>query len=243
MAVMLDEELAALKRFVTDRYEASGKPPDVVRTLDAHNERVLEHVDAIATGEGIDERDHEILRVIAILHDAAKADTHLMLHNEAGARIAGEKLLELGKDESFIHEVQRGIECHMGPFPFIEEEARKYAERTGVHLHFPKPLTSVDKLFYDADMLALIDVEGIEKVVMLRSTTAEFLAEDEAVAARDGSTARAAAYASAMESVRRAADTLHSATAKQIAEQLVAKAQQHIDTHLAAEASAASHPA
>lgn len=239
MAVMRDEELAALKRFVTERYEASGKPPDVIRALDEHNDRVLEHVDEIARGEGTDERSHEVLRVIAILHDVAKADTHLMLHNEAGARIAGDKLLELGKDEAFIHEIQRGIQCHMGPFPFIEEEAQKYAERTGVHLHFPKPVSDVDKLFYDADMLALIDIDGIEKVVTLRSTTPEFIEEDEATAARDGTTPRAAAYASAMQSVTRAADTLHSATAKRIAERLVAAAQTHIDAKLAAETSAA----
>src|SRR5207248_1419675 len=134
----------------------------------------------------------ELLKTIAILHDIAKADTPLMLHADAGSGDAVALLREIGKDGQFVVDVERGIRCHMGPFPFIDEEAEKYTARTGEHLHLPRPESKVEKLFYDADMLALIDIEGIEKVVVLRSTTAEFMEEDEQTAAADGSTPRAA---------------------------------------------------
>jgi hypothetical protein len=235
MSVMGAGEFEALMTYVSDRYAQSGKPADVVQALNQHNDRVLAHVEEIAKGEGLTTDDTDTLKTIAILHDAAKADTHLMLHAEAGADVAAEKLRELGKSEEFIKVVQQGILCHMGPFPFIEEEAKKYAERTGDHLHFPRPQTLVEQLFYDADMLALMDVDGIEKVVVLRSTTKEFIEEDEHTAASVGGTPRAAAYQSAFQSVKRAADTLFSRTAREIAKRLMDEAKTHITKRLAAE--------
>jgi hypothetical protein len=235
VGVMTSGELDSLLRFVEHKYESSGQPSDVVSALNKHNYRVISHVEEIAEGEGISTDDAETLKTIAILHDSAKADTHLLEHAEAGAQIAEEKLRELGKSEDFIVAVIRGIRCHMGPFPFIEEEAKKYADRTGEHLHFPRPESLTERLFYDADMLALMDVAGIEKVVVLRSTTPEFIAEDEAEAARSGGTPKAAAYRSAFQSVERAAATLHSATAREIAQRLMAEAKTHIDGRLAEE--------
>ena len=235
MSVMGAEELEALMSYVSDRYARSGKPADVVDSLNRHNANVLQHVEEIARGEGLDEDDAQTLKTISILHDAAKADTHLMLHAEAGADVAAEKLRELGKSEEFIGVVQRGILCHMGPFPFIEEEAKKYAERTGDHLHFPRPQSTVEQLFYDADMLALMDIDGIEKVVVLRSTTPDFIEEDEREAAASGGTPRAAAYRSAMQSVQRAADTLFSETARNIARRLMDEAKSHVNERLAQE--------
>jgi hypothetical protein len=233
------EELEALMRYVSDRYARSGKPQDVVDSLNKHNMRVLSHVEEIARGERLGDDDTETLKTISILHDSAKADTHLMLHAEAGADVAAEQLRALGKSEEFIKIIQRGIRCHMGPFPFIEEEAKKYAERTGDHLHFPRPQSTVERLFYDADMLALMDTDGIEKVVVLRSTTPEFIAEDEEAAASEGSTPRAAAYRSAMQSVKRAADTLFSQTARDIAGRLMDEAKSHISQRLAQETAGA----
>jgi len=235
MALLSGEDQDALLAYVRGRYESSGQPADVVEALNEHNYRVLGHVDEIAQGEQLSSDDHELLRTIAILHDVAKADTHLMLHADVGSDVAGEQLQELGKDEAFIATVQKAIRCHLGPFPFIEEEAEKYAKRTGEHLHLPRPESRVECLFYDADMLALMDIEGIEKVRVLRETTPDFIAEDEAVAAKDGGTPRAAAYRSALQSVRRAADTLHCATANKIGDRLVEQARRHIDERLTAE--------
>lgn len=232
---MSGDDLDGLLSYVSERYKSSGQPGDVVAALNEHNYRVLGHVDEIATGEKLAPEDHELLRTIAILHDVAKADTHLMLHADVGSDVAGEKLHELGKDETFISTVQNAIRCHLGPFPFIEEEAEKYAKRTGEHLHLPRPQTRIEWLFYDADMLALMDVEGIEKVRVLRETTPDFIAEDEAVAKTEGGTPRAAAYRSALQSVRRAAETLSSETAKKIGERLVEQARRHIDERLTAE--------
>jgi hypothetical protein len=239
MSVMGAEEFEALMTYVSDRYARSGKAADVVESLNRHNANVLGHVEEIALGEGLSDEESQTLKTISILHDAAKADTHLMLHAEAGADVAAEQLRKLGKSDEFIEIVQRGILCHMGPFPFIEEEAKKYAERTGDHLHFPRPQSRVEQLFYDADMLALMDIDGIEKVVVLRTTTPEFIEEDEREAAESGGTPRAAAYRSAMQSVKRAADTLFSATARNIAQRLMDEATAHVSQRLAQETAGA----
>jgi hypothetical protein len=235
MGVMTERDYDRLREVVRERYGSSGQPPDVVAALNEHNDRVLEHVEAIAKGEKIGGNDYELFKTIAILHDIAKADTPLMLHADAGSNDAVAALREIGKDGTFVDEVEQGIRCHMGPFPFIDEEARKYEERTGEHLHLPRPESIVEKVFYDADMLALIDIEGIEKIVVLRATTSEFIAEDEKAAQAEGSTPRAAAYRSAMQSVTRAADTLFSNTARSIAARLVAEAERHVTQRLTAE--------
>ncbi len=235
MAFLSDHDFEVLRERVRDRYAGSGQPPDVVHALNEHNDRVLEHVEEIARGEGVTGTDYVLFKTIAILHDVAKADTPLMLHAHAGSTDAANLLNEIKADSKFIESVVHGIECHMGPFPFIDEESKKYTERTGEHLHLPRPESSVEKLFYDADMLALIDIEGIEKVVVLRSTTPEFMEEDERSAASNGGTPRGAAYKSAMQSVTRAADTLFSKTARNIAARLVADAERHIAQRLTAE--------
>jgi hypothetical protein len=240
MGVMSEQDFDVLRQRVRDRYAGSGQPPDVVVALNKHNDRVLEHVEEIAAGEGITGTDYELFKTIAILHDVAKADTPLMLHAHAGGEDAVRLLRDIGKDGDFVAAVEHGIECHMGPFPFIEEEAAKYAERTGEHLHLPRPQSTVEKLFYDADMLALIDIGGIEKVVVLRGSTPEFIEEDERTAARDGGTPRAAAYKSAMQSVVRAADTLFSKTARKIAARLMEEAERHIEQRVTAESAGAS---
>jgi putative nucleotidyltransferase with HDIG domain len=238
MGFMSERDFDVLRERVRERYGSSGQPPDVVHALNEHNDRVLEHVEEIARGEGVNGTDYELFKTIAILHDVAKADTPLMLHAHAGSTDAANMLRDIGTKQEFIDAVVHGIECHMGPFPFIDEESRKYTERTGEHLHLPRPESEVEKFFYDADMLALIDIEGIEKVVVLRSTTPEFMEEDERTAASEGGTPRGAAYKSAMQSVTRAADTLFSDTARKIAARLVAEAERHIAQRLTAEATA-----
>ena len=236
---MSEHDFDHMRERVRERYARSGQPPDVVAALNEHNDRVLDHVEEIAAGEGVTGTDYELFKTIAILHDVAKADTPLMLHADAGSADAVALLREMNKDGDFVAAVEQGIKCHMGPFPFIDEEAKKYAERTGEHVHLPRPASPVEKLFYDADMLALMDILGIEKVVVLRSTTPEFIEEDERDAAREGGTPRAAAYRSAMQSVKRAADTLFSETARNIAARLMAEAERHITQRLTAEGAGA----
>lgn len=235
MSLISPQEIDVLREQVRQRYAKSGQPPEVVRALNEHNDRVLRHAEDIARGEGLNDDETDVLKTVAILHDIAKADTHLMLHADVGADDAEKALRALGKDGELVDTVVQGIKCHMGPFPFIDEETEKYAERTGQHIHHPRPDSRLDQLFYDADMLALIDIEGIEKVVVLRRTTDEFIAEDEEVAAREGITPRAAAYRSAMQSVDRAVDTLFSDTARQLADGLVKEAQRHVTQRLTAE--------
>jgi hypothetical protein len=240
MTHMSDENFAYLQGFVRDRYARSGHPAPVVAALNRHNDRVLQYVEALVEGESLEPRDAQLLKTVAILHDVAKADTPLMLHAEEGAVVTREILHQLGKDDDFVEAVARAVLCHLGPFPFIEEEAEKYAARTGEHLHIPRPDTSLEQLFYDADMLALMDLEGIEKIFVLRSSTAEFLEEDDREARELGGTRRAAAYRSAMQSVYRAADSVFSGTARRIASQLLREAEAYVTRQLEQEKAGAA---
>src|SRR5260370_3301981 len=110
-----EQAIAELRRYVVDRYDASGQPDQVLRELHAHNDRALEYAEAIAAGEGISEADRELLVTVAVLHDAAKAETPLMLHAHAGGGLAREKLAEPGEDGGFIAAGAHAIRAPLGP--------------------------------------------------------------------------------------------------------------------------------
>src|SRR5919205_1136714 len=105
MSFLSDADFDVLRQRVRERYAGSGQPPDVVHALNQHNDRVLEHVEEIAKGEGIKGTDYELFKTIAILHDVAKADTPLMLHAHAGSADAAALLDEVKADQKFIDTV------------------------------------------------------------------------------------------------------------------------------------------
>ncbi len=213
-----------------------------METLTRHNDQVLAFTERIADAEKVDPDERLLLRTIAVLHDCAKADVPLLEHARAGADLAREQLTELGVEPAFVDTVARAILCHMGPLPFIDEEVRKHEKRTGERLEIPKPSTRIEWLFYDADMLTLIDVEGVEKVVTLRANTEQFIDEDRRVAEQSGTSPLAAAYASALRSVRRAADTLWCPTAHRLARKLISISEKHVTDRVGADTSTEARP-
>src|SRR5947209_11961941 len=66
MSFISEPEFDVLRQRVRDRYAASVQPQDVVHALNEHNDRVLEHVEEIATGKGVTGTDYELLKTIAI---------------------------------------------------------------------------------------------------------------------------------------------------------------------------------
>lgn len=228
MGLPTEQDLADLQDWVRSRYEASGLAPDTVSALIRHNEKVLAFTECLCDDAQVSREERLLLRTIAILHDAAKAETPLLLHAQVAAELARKKLAEVDVDAEFADVVEGAILSHMGPLPFIEEEARKHTERTGEHLDIPAPKTRIEKLFYDADMLTLMDVSGVEKIVNLRCCTDQFIEEDERVAVEEETTPRAVAYSSALQSVHRAAATLFTPEARRLAQTLVEEAERHV---------------
>jgi len=106
----------------------------------------------------------------------------------------------------------------MGPIPgFMANEAKKWEEKTGEKIEFPRPKSTVDKLLYDADMLSLISLHGIQKILTIR---------EKKTAAKEGITVEEARWRSALKSAYEAADSLFTESAKRKAHQFLIEAEE-----------------
>jgi len=219
---MSPENFEGLKKFVKETYQDKGPNPELIEKFNEHNEAVLDYARQLASQEEISPQESSALKAAVILHDVSKFDAPLVKHGWESAKIAEEKLKEMGKDKEFIKAVKSAIERHMGPIPgFMDEEAKKWEEKTGEKIEFPRPETEVDKILYDADMLCLIDKKGIEKILRLRKDVEQFIKEDKERAEKEGITQEEAALQSALKSARQAAESLYTESARKKAEQLL----------------------
>ena len=153
------------------------------------------------------------------------ADTHFLKHGFEGAKIAQQRLLEIGLDNDTIKKITNAIERHMGPIPgFIQREAEKYENKTCKKIVFPRPETIVDKILYDADMLSLVDERGINKILTLRKSIEAFIKEDQEIADERGITQEEVAWLSVLESTREAVNSLYTNAARKKGDFLIKKA-------------------
>lgn len=220
--VMSPKDFEYLKKFVKETYENRGPNPELIEKFNEHNETVLGYARDLASQEKLTPLESAILETAVILHDVSKFDVPLIKHGWESAKIAEEKLEQMGKDKEFIEAVKSAIERHMGPIPgFMANEAKKWEEKTGQKIEFPRPETKVDQILYDADMLCLIDRKGIEKILQLRKDIEQFIKEDKETAEKEGISQAEAAFQSALNSAHQAAESLYTESAKKKAKQLL----------------------
>ncbi len=232
-----NKKLNTLTVYVQDVYKKSVKENEQKEKkpekFNKHNEDILCYAEILAKEEKVNERDLKDLKLAAVLRDVAKFDSPLVKHGFDGAKIAEEKLKEMGFRQDTVEKVKHAIERHMGPIPgFMEKEAKKWEEKTGEKIEFPRPKNIVDQLLYDADMLSLIDQKGIEKILAIRKNVDIFKNEDEKTAKKEGISIEAAAWQSALKSGKEAADSLFTKSAKRQAETLLKSAQELMEKSL-----------
>ncbi len=224
------ENLDILKNYVKEIYRKSAEG-DVskekqLEKFNQHNEDILRYIEDLAKEERISPIDSGVLKLAAVLHDVAKFDVPLVKHGFEGAKMAEEKLKELNFNADTVKKIKNAIERHMGPIPgFMADEAKRWEEKTGEKIEFPRPKTIVDKLLYDADMLSLIDKKGIEKILAIRKNVEVFRKEDEEFAVKEGISAEEAAWRSALKSGKEASVSLFTDSAKNKAKALLKNAE------------------
>jgi len=230
-----ERDYELLKDYVNDIYEKSEAEEEVIESFKEHNETVLKYADNLAKKEEINPEEEEILKTATILHDVSKLGTEegeevpLVKHGWESAVMAEKKLEELGKSEEFIKGVKKAIERHMGPIPgFMEREAKKWEKETGEKIKFPRPEIITEKILYDADMLALIDPQGIEKIMNIRKNNEIFIKDDRETAAREGISQEEASLRSALKSGQEATASLFTDSAREKAKELLKESETQI---------------
>lgn len=225
-----EEPQELVRSFVNHVYENADQPLEKKEAFKLHNETILNYAEALAEEENLSPEDLKILKMAAELHDVSKFDVPLVKHGIESAKIAREKLRELSFSAGDIEKVASAIERHMGPLPgFMADAAKKWEEKTGEKIEFPRPENEVDRQLYDADMLSLIDEGGINKILKIRATEKWAQDEDQKIAAEKGITQEEVAWLSALKSGQEAAASLFTESAKKKGKELLDKAQKSFE--------------
>lgn len=208
-----EESILELKNFVKEKYMNSNGDTKQIKSFMDHNDVILRYVEYLSKSEHIEERDYQRAVLAGILHDVSKFDSTLVKHGFEGAIIARNKLNEMGFDRETMNAVSNAIARHMGPIPgFMIGEAKKWESKTGEKIEFPRPENMVDKLLYDADMLSMIDKQGIEKMLYLRPIYQKD--EDEAIAKENGISIEEAIWMSIFQIISEVQNSLYTSAAK-----------------------------
>lgn len=225
-------KLRGLRTVVDKRYEEVGLQGEKLKIFSEHNQVVLGYAQKLLEkfeSLNIPSEDVQDLLIAVTLHDLTKADTPLVKHGWEGAKEAGEMLTKRGYNKLRTQKIVRAIERHMGPIPGFMSMMRD--RWNGQHPDdqvpdFPRPETLVDQMLHDADMLGLIDRQGIDKVLIIRETEQNFRKEDEALAAKRGVTREQVAWESALQSAKEASASLCLDAAKELARESLEQGKQ-----------------
>lgn len=114
-----ERDIGALADAVRRRRQAFSPSTDIADALEQHAYKVSSFIDDLAEGESLNALDYQILRVAAVLHDAARPKS---ASPEASALVAQEMLRGIGADEHFADAVVDAIRRHAhGRFIDLED--------------------------------------------------------------------------------------------------------------------------
>jgi|GEM_PF-1737353 len=120
--------------------------------LETHNRLVLHYALELIKKMKLSQKDKAIAKIAVILHDAGKLAAPLLEHHTKGMEYAGiilkkyynKSIAGIKINQTFCQKVLEAINRHMNhPYLVMMNKAR-----------FPEPQDNVDKIVFDADMLA-----------------------------------------------------------------------------------------
>lgn len=224
---LIEAEYAPVTELLLDEtdkqeVEADPKRKSMLQALETHEKIVLDYANELIKANPSLTPDQRVAATLAaILHDSGKLSSPLLEHHLKGATTAEKILNELKKlgetfegvaiTDEIIKKVKEAIERHMN-HPFLVKMNRA---------RFPEPEDEVDKIVFDADMLANIGFKN----VMFRLIDPRFLKEDREAAADKNITPLQANFANVMESVKELKTVALSPAAKELVEKLIEAAE------------------
>ena len=185
--------------------------------LNIHNEIVLGYADELVKAHDLSEEDKAAVYLAVIFHDSGKLASGLMEHHLKGKEYAEFLLDQLPPikqgDETIVvtpelkEKVLNAITRHMN-HPFLVMATK--GER------FPEPENDIDKIVFDADMMANLGFKN----VCFRLTSEKYLNEDLAEASKKGIAALKETFNNIMAGVRELGEIVLTEPAKERTGQL-----------------------
>lgn len=199
--------------------EKAGQRP----MLETHNEIVLGYAAELVKAHNLSEADKAAVYLAVIFHDSGKLAANLMSHHLTGKEYAERLLQELppikqgGETIAIAPELKekvlQAIERHMN-HPFLVKANNGQ--------RFPEPENDIDRIVFDADMMANVGFKNIG----FRLTSEKYLNEDIAEASQKGLPALEETFNNVMEGVRVLDEAVLSPPAKAQIKRLVGAAEQ-----------------
>ena len=184
--------------------------------LEIHNKIVLGYASELINEMGLSDEERVAAIIATIEHDAGKLSSGLLDHHERGAEYAEAALDDLmGKEFEGIEitpeikqKVTEAIERHMNhPFLVMLNKGERFLE----------PQDNVDKVVFDADMMANAGFKN----VAFRIVSEDFMKEDAEKAEKNGTIALQESFNNVMQGVRALPDVVISDVAKKTTNQIV----------------------
>lgn len=189
--------------------------------LEVHNGIVLGYATELIDSLDLSDEDRAVAIIATIEHDSGKLASKLLEHHTQGVAYADTRLDELmGQSVDGVEitpaikqKVLEAIERHMN-HPFLVKLNK--GER------FPEPQDDVDRVVFDADMMANAGFKN----VAIRLSNETFMAEDIAKAEEDGTAVLKESFENVMQGVKDLPKTVLTKQARETTTNLVASVEQ-----------------
>ncbi|MFH1582875.1 MAG: HD domain-containing protein [Candidatus Falkowbacteria bacterium] len=190
---------------------------------DTHNEIVLGYAYELVKEHNLSVQDKVAVFLAVIFHDSGKLASDLIDHHLKGRQYAEQlldELLSIKQDGEMVEitpelkeKVLNAIERHMNhPFMIFKNKGKR----------FPEPENNVDKIVFDADMMANVGFKN----VCFRLTNEEYMNTDIAEASKKGISAIEETFNNVMAGVRVLDKAVLSASAKARIKRLIDAAEE-----------------
>ena len=189
--------------------------------LDVHNEIVLDYAGRLVEAQHLLPEQKAAAFLATVFHDSGKLNSELLEHHKKGLEYSTEMLDEMAVlNQSFEGttitpeikaKVLQAIERHMNhPFLVVKNKGER----------FPEPQDDVDKVVFDADMMANIGFKN----VCFRLVSEKFLKEDNEMAAQKKIPILQESFENVMQGVKSLDQVVLSKPAKEMTGGLIADA-------------------
>lgn len=187
-------------------------------TLEKHEDNVLYYANVVSNLEGLSQAEKDLVLIAAKLHDGAKLTAPLLEHHIISAELAveilskyrGEKIRSITIGDKTVEYVRQAILRHQN-HPFLV--------KLNNNKRFPEPVNDIDKVVFNADMLANIGFKN----VAFRLNDENFLQQDIDQAKKSGKPVIVEVFNNVMEEVLDMPKVVLEDESKDYAKQLVNK--------------------
>ncbi|PIP28247.1 MAG: hypothetical protein COX29_02210 [Candidatus Moranbacteria bacterium CG23_combo_of_CG06-09_8_20_14_all_35_22] len=198
----------------------------MLSNLETHNKIVLDDAINLIESEKLSPEDRVATIIAIIMHDSGKLSSDILSHHEKGIEYVDEMFGKMEKTEPEFEGIRLTDEIRQKIIWAIERHMNHpYLVGRNGGEKFPEPENSVDKVVFDADMLANIGFKNIG----FRLASEDYLREDKQKAIESRTNSIEETFKNVMQDVVKLDGIVLSFSAKKVAKERIEDAKRIFD--------------